>query len=184
MINVCRLPFAVCLLVPLLAGLPIACNEPEARRPVEVRSSSYIDESVTKNKAQVEAEDSALLKWIEKDSLREYIGSDTGFWYYYVDTTSTGDRTPEFGDRVEYEYEVRALNGRLLYSLKSQGKQTYLMDKERLITGLREGLKLMKEGQTVTFVFPSYKAYGYYGDGGKIGMDMPVIYTVTLNKIE
>jgi len=58
------------------------------------------------------------------------------------------------------------------------------MEKEELISGLREGLKIMKEGETVTFIFPSYKAYGYYGDLEKIGVNMPIISTVTVLNIE
>ena len=57
------------------------------------------------------------------------------------------------------------------------------MDQEEIFTGLREGLKLMKPGETVTFLFPSQKAYGYYGDKNKIGTSTPVICEVTVNSI-
>ena len=57
------------------------------------------------------------------------------------------------------------------------------MDKEELFTGLREGLKLMKAGETVTFIFPSQKAYGYYGDENKIGTNTPIISKVTVNSM-
>jgi FKBP-type peptidyl-prolyl cis-trans isomerase len=58
------------------------------------------------------------------------------------------------------------------------------MDKQELFTGLREGLKLMKTGETVTFLFPSQKAYGYYGDQNKIGSNMPLICEVTVLAIK
>jgi len=44
-------------------------------------------------------------------------------------------------------------------------------------------LKLMKEGETITFLFPSYKAYGYYGIENKLGTNVPIQCTVTLNSI-
>ena len=47
----------------------------------------------------------------------------------------------------------------------------------------RDGLKLMKEGETITFLFPSYKAFGYYGINNKLGTNVPVQCTVTLNTI-
>ena len=54
---------------------------------------------------------------------------------------------------------------RIPFILKTKLRtQNYVMDKEELFTGLREGLKLMKPGEIVTFLFPSQKAYGYYGD--------------------
>jgi len=57
------------------------------------------------------------------------------------------------------------------------------MDQEEIFSGLREGLKLMKAGETITFLFPSDKAYGYYGDENKIGANISIICTVTINSI-
>jgi len=54
---------------------------------------------------------------------------------------------------------------------------------EELIAGLREGLKLMKKGESATFIFPSQMAYGYYGDDDKIGTNTPLIYEVTVHDI-
>mgnify|MGYP003656434644 FL=1 len=58
------------------------------------------------------------------------------------------------------------------------------MDQQELFTGLREGLKLMQAGETVTFLFPSHKAYGYYGDENKIGTNIPLVCKVTVNSIK
>ena len=41
----------------------------------------------------------------------------------------------------------------------------------------------MKAGETVTFLFPSYKAFGYYGDKDRIGTNIPIKTTVTLHSI-
>ena len=40
----------------------------------------------------------------------------------------------------------------------------------------------MKEGEVVTFIFPSQKAYGYYGDNDQIGRNEPLICEVSLLK--
>ncbi|MFT5751617.1 MAG: FKBP-type peptidyl-prolyl cis-trans isomerase, partial [Dokdonia sp.] len=53
-----------------------------------------------------------------------------------------------------------------------------------LISGIREGLKLMKEGETITVLLPSHKAYGYYGFEDKIGSNVSIRSTITLNKIK
>ena len=58
------------------------------------------------------------------------------------------------------------------------------MDKEIIFKGLREGLKIMKEGENVTFLFPSEKAYGYYGDQNKIKSNIPLICNVRLDSIQ
>ena len=50
--------------------------------------------------------------------------------------------------------------------------------------GLRDGIKLMKKGETITFLFPSHMAYGYHGDNEKIQSNEPLICTVRLNDIK
>ena len=47
--------------------------------------------------------------------------------------------------------------------------------------GLRDGIKLMKKGETVTFLFPSHMAFGDHGANKKITTIEPLICTVTLN---
>ena len=41
----------------------------------------------------------------------------------------------------------------------------------------------MKEGESITFLFPSQKAYGYYGDEEKIGSNVPLVCDVSLLKL-
>lgn len=172
------------LILPVLGILLMfSCKSPEARRPVTQKSGSYINESIERNKKIVAAEEELIMEIIEEDSTKNYISSPNGFWYYYNKKDTTSTKTPDFGDVVEFDYSLQTLDGRTIYSTEELPTRTYAMDKEKLFSGLREGLKIMKEGETVTFLFPSHKAYGYYGDKKKIGKNVPVISTVTLNKI-
>ena len=50
--------------------------------------------------------------------------------------------------------------------------------------GLRDGIKLMRKNETITFLFPSHVAYGYHGDDRRIGHNEPLICTVTLTNFE
>jgi gliding motility-associated peptidyl-prolyl isomerase len=166
-----------------LVYLVFACKTPEARRPVSVKTGSFIDASVERNK-KLNAREKASIEKIMKQQNIDYIASESGFWYYYnnkavIDTL----KTPDFGDVVNYNYNVKSLDGNVIYTTEDIKTQSYAMDKEELFTGLREGLKLMKSGETVTFLFPSQKAYGYYGDENKIGSNMPLICEVTVNSI-
>lgn len=168
----------------LLATLLLfSCKSPEARRPVTQKSGSYINEAVERNRAIVAEEEARIQKIIEIDSTREYLSSPNGFWYYYNTKDTTSTRTPEFGDVVEFDYNLKTLSGENIYSDEDIAPRTYAIDQEELFSGLRQGLKLMKEGETVTFLFPSHKAFGYYGDKNRIGKDVPVISTVTLINI-
>ena len=70
---------------------------------------------------------------------------------------------------------------------------SYIADVEKIpyesaVKKLNKHVKAIKaylvEGETITFIFPSYKAYGYYGDQNKIGRNMPISTKVTLLEIE
>lgn len=171
-------------LLILLSGLLVfSCKSPEARRPVTQKSGSYINESVERNRKIVAEEEAKIQKIIEIDSTREYLSSPDGFWYYYNKKDTTSTRTPKFGEVVEFDYSLQSLDGTYIYTDEEIAPRTYTIDQEQLFSGLRQGLKLMKEGETVTFLFPSHKAFGYYGDKKRIGSDVPVISRVNLMKI-
>ena len=171
-------------LLSLLAILMLfSCKSPEARRPVTQKSGSYINQSIERNRKIVAAQEEMIQEIIEEDSTRQYISSPNGFWYYYNKKDTVSTETPQFGDVVEFKYSLKELDGTPIYSEEELPLRTYTMDKEKLFSGLREGLKLMKEGETVTFLFPSHKAFGYYGDTKRIGSDVPLISTVTLYNI-
>lgn len=167
-----------------LALLSIACKAPEARKPISVKSGSFINASVARNKKLNAKERSLIEHIIAQDTAYNYQASNSGFWYAYK--TKAADSitaTPAFGDLVNYSYNLKRLNGKLIYPEQQFKDLNYTIDKEELFSGLREGLKLMKSGETVTFLFPSQKAYGYYGDENRIGTNIPLICEVTLNSI-
>ena len=172
------------LLILALVLFVASCKTPEARKPISVKTGSFIDVSVERNK-QLNAKEQAVMKDLMKQHGHDYIASESGFWYYYNNKVETDTlATPDFGDIITYNYNVKALNGETIYSKEDIKTQIYAMDQEALFTGLREGLKLMKTGETVTFMFPSQKAYGYYGDENKIGSNTPLICEVTVHSIQ
>lgn len=172
----------LCVLVLLF--IITACQSPEARAPISRSSGSYIKEMAQRNKALTQKEQKLIMQYIEADSLHDYQDSKNGFWYTYDIKSELDTVTPKFGDRVFYTYNVRSFSGDTIYSAEALQPQNYLMDKETLFSGLRQGLKLMKTGEKVTFLFLSQKAYGFYGDKNKIGSNIPLICNVTLDSIQ
>ena len=161
----------------------ISCKSPEARKPESISTGSFIKESVERNKELYAKEQSSIETILKQNSEYEHIASQSGFWYFYNTKLSDSLSTPNFGDIVNFNYNVKSLNGTLIYSKDDLKTQNYVMDKQEIFTGLREGLKLMKTGETVTFLFPSQKAYGYYGDNNRIGINIPLMCEVTINSI-
>ncbi|WP_300437176.1 gliding motility-associated peptidyl-prolyl isomerase GldI [Christiangramia sp.] len=163
-----------------------SCKSPEARRPVSQNSGSYIDESVERNKEMISKEEDYIKQVMGQEPETEFLASADGFWYYYNEksTDSLNTEMPEFGDVVVFDYSISSIEGESIYAEGEKPTREYAIDKEKLFTGLRQGLKLMKEGETVTFLFPSHKAFGYYGDKEKIGSNVPIKAKVTLHNIK
>jgi gliding motility-associated peptidyl-prolyl isomerase len=160
-----------------------SCKSPEARRPISNTSGSFIKASAERNIKLNELEHKRIQQIIDADTANTYIASENGFWYYY-NTKIEGDSIKaKFGDIVNFNYNVKDLNNNTIYSKEELKTVNYAMDQQELFSGLREGLKLMKAGETVTFLFPSQKGFGYYGDENKIGTNIPLKCEVTVNKI-
>ena len=168
------------LFIIFIVALCVSCKSPEARMPEIVQSGSFLKESAERNKKLNELEYKQIEAIIEDNPDIEYLTSESGFWYFYENKIEEDTIQPQFGDLVDFHYNVSNIQGSEIYTTQNK---TYIMDKEELFTGLREGLKLMKPTESVTFIFPSQKAFGYYGDDNKIGTNIPLICEVTLNTI-
>ena len=158
------------------------CKPSDARQPVQQNSGRFFDASIQRNKELNEKEYTVIKKLVDA-SENSYKVSNYGFWYQYVQKNEQDTYTPKFGDQVLYNYTVKNLNGNWIYTSEETTEKTYFVAQEELFAGLREGLKLMKQNETIKFIFPSQLAYGYYGDYNKIGSNTPLIYEVTVNKI-
>lgn len=161
-----------------------SCTEPTARRPITQKTATVISETIAQSKKLNAAENAFVERYIAQDSTKIYQTSTYGFWYTYQTKVENDSVTPVIGNEVEIEYDITDINGAIIYSKEELGKKIYQIDKEDFISGLQEGIKLMKIGETITFVIPSYRAFGLVGDGDKIGINKTIKSTVTLLTIK
>lgn len=163
----------------------IGCQKSVPRRPINPKPSTTIfQENLEATKQLFQLEEKNILQFIKKDSLKNYFTSANGFWYAYNLKIEENLPTPKIGDLVTIAYDIRSLNDSILYSKEDLGIKTYKVDKEDFISGIQKGIKLMKTGETITFVIPSYNAFGVSGDGNKIGINKTIKSTVTLINIK
>ncbi|TPV32887.1 gliding motility-associated peptidyl-prolyl isomerase GldI [Paucihalobacter ruber] len=168
----------------LIVILAFGCKSPEAREPISTASGSFIKESAERNIQLNKQQEAAFKDLMATMPETDFIASPNGFWYYYNNKIETDTITAKFGDLINYNYDIKDINGNMIYAEDEVSPKTYAMDQQELFTGLREGLKIMKPGETVTFYFPSNLAYGYYGDQKRIGINTPIICEVTVNNIK
>jgi gliding motility-associated peptidyl-prolyl isomerase len=159
-------------------------NHQSAREPVSHERQSVDMESVESNRNLNRREEDFIKKMIKKDSLHQYVDSGHGFWFYYEKKSDTETYTPSEGDIVHLEYEIRDLSDNVIYGLAEIGQKIYRVDREDFFRGFREGVKLLKQGESAWFLFPSSAAYGYHGDENKIGTNIPLKVYIKINKIE
>ncbi|MGJ8742857.1 gliding motility-associated peptidyl-prolyl isomerase GldI [Polaribacter sp.] len=162
-----------------------ACSKNEPRKPINPKpSTTLFKEIVEESKALNKVEDAKISRFIKKDTLNTYNVSPHGFWYTYNTKIEEDNATPIAGNEVEITYNIKNLKETILYSKAALGVKKYKIDKEDFIPALQVGIKLMKIGETITFVIPSYNAFGIAGDGNKIGLNQSIISTVTLISIK
>ncbi len=163
-----------------------SCKKPIARKPINENKRFNREYSINtdRTKNNLELEYLAIENYIKKDSSNSYLNSAKGFKYCYLKKDTTNNVTPKYSDELLYNYNITDFGNNIIYSKNKIGNKTYFLDQEsKIIEGLRQGLKIMKPGEEIRFIFPSQIAYGYRGDGQKIKPNFPLIYNVTLLKI-
>lgn len=163
-----------------IGTLFVSCTKQQARKPISQTSGSFIKESVDRNIKLIAGEEALIDSVIKSNPKIQYHASTKGYWYFYETKNTTDTATPKRGDIAYFDYEIKDLNENVIYSQIELKPQTYLVDKQNILMGLRDGIKLMKKNEKVTFLFPSHMAFGYRGDNDRIGPNLPIICTVTL----
>ncbi len=103
--------------------------------------------------------DQEILDYIQAQGLD---ADSTGSGLFYINNTSTNGDLPQKGDSVYIHYQATLLSGVVVDSTSPalDRPDGFLMEVTPLISGLEEGIFLMKEGENTTFLVPSYLAYG------------------------
>ena len=105
---------------------------------------------------------------IKADTAHAYMSSSSGFWYHYEIAQDSTRTPPQPDDEVILVYNIMTFTNDTIYTHDDIGVVQMRVDKEQLFPGMRGAVKLLREGERATFLFPSSQAYGYHGDTNKI----------------
>lgn len=168
-------------IVLFLALLVSSCKQhQEARRPISQASGSFMKKSIERNKKLISGEEAQIDAVIKRNSYVKFIASTKGYWYSYITKNELDTLTPKKGDVAFFDYEIKDLKGNVIYSEVELRPQIYYVDKQNIMMGLRDGIKLMHKKEKVNFLFNSHMGFGYHGDNKKIGVNQPLLCIVTL----
>lgn len=103
---------------------------------------------------------------------------------YYKITKTTDGVAPKAGDEVAVHYAGRLVDGSEFdSSFKRDEPITFSVGIGQVIKGWDEGILLLKEGETGTFLIPSDLGYGARGAGGVIPPNAWLVFDVELVKV-
>ncbi len=181
------------ILYIIIITVIFSCDKPTVRKPISHRKGiSYFDESIKYNKELLKLEEQIFRSIIRKDTIHKYFSSPYGFWYFYtIKNNDVTARIVKPKDEVIINYEIRDVSNKVIISevmLGSKGQvnkadRLLKIDGENFISGLHEGVKLMKVGEDVTFLLPSSLAFGASGLKDIIRANQPLIIRVKLKRI-
>ncbi len=168
----------------ILCTLFFSCKKQEiSRKPIAKSKSTETELSIKRNTEMIVDEELFFQEYIEKDKKNDYIQSNKGFWYTYLNRQIKDSVYPEKGNIVSYSYEVYDTSDSLLYAKSDFGTLNYKVDEEDILPVLRNSLKILKPKETIKVLSPSLLAYGYMGDQNKITKNQPLIFVINLESI-
>jgi len=154
----------------------------EEKMEREIDPLDYKDdlEAVNKELNQKEAED--INDYIQRYGWKmQETGS--GLRYYIYQETNLEGKKVEKAKIITVKFNVNLLNGVKCYNSEEDGNKEFILGRSTEISGLEEGLLLMKEGDKAKLIVPSHLAYGLLGDQEKIPMRATLIYDVEVLKV-
>jgi FKBP-type peptidyl-prolyl cis-trans isomerase len=143
-----------------------------------IRDRAQVTEKLLEaNKAIIKAENDQIDKLIVRNGWN-MIETGTGLRYEIIEKGK--GKKAKTGMTVRFEYEIKLMNGEVVYSSLKTGPKEFRLGSGGVESGLEEGMLLLSVGDRARFIIPSYLAHGLSGDQDKIPPKASLIYTVNV----
>lgn len=110
--------------------------------------------------------------------------NETGTGLRYLIYKKGNGAKAEVGKIAKFNYEVKLITGDICYSSKTDGAQEFLIGKGGVVSGLEEGILLLKVGDKAKFIIPSHLAFGLLGDEDKVPKRATLVYDLELLEVK
>ena len=84
------------------------------------------------------------------------------------------------GQKISMKYSVRLLTGEMVRYTRPGEIFTFVAGRGEVITGLEEGILLLKKGSKVNFIVPSHLAFGVAGDPPDIPPRASLVFDIEI----
>jgi FKBP-type peptidyl-prolyl cis-trans isomerase len=132
------------------------------------------------NKFLVEKDKERIKSFVERRKW-DMKTTESGLWYMVYEQ---GDgRSIQYGDYVKINYEIRLLDGTLLYSSEESNTKNVHVGRDEEVKGLHEGLEYLNDGDKARFIIPPHLAHGLIGDGERIPARSILYYDIQILEV-
>lgn len=144
----------------------------------QIVTKDNINESLEKaNRYLLIQEAELIYDYIERHDM-EVVETGTGLRYQII-KEGDGELIKE-GNVITMEYEVRLLNGNLVYSSKTDGLKTFVVGRGGVEGGLEEAVLKLRKNSVAVLILPAHLAHGLIGDGNKVPPRSALVYKLKI----
>lgn len=162
-------------------GLISCGTKKDAEKQNTLNQDQVTEKLLEANKAAIEIENKQIEKLIDSSGWN-MLKTSTGLRYEILEKGNGANA--EAGEIAHFEYEVKLMNGKTIYSSMQSGPKEFRIGSGGVESGLEEGILLLRTGDKARLVIPSYLAHGLSGDQDKIPPKATLIYTLKLIELK
>lgn len=152
----------------------ISCdNSNNNKIPQQIDKKELNESLIEINKDLLAQESNIIDEYVKKNNL-DVVKTGTGLRYQIFEN-GEGDYINK-GDVVTLSYDIRLLNGELLYSSNNEGNKTFIVGRGGVESGLEEAVLKFKKNSSALLIIPSHLAHGLIGDGNKVPPKAVLLY--------
>lgn len=140
-----------------------------------------MDESMVKEDFELDRE--IIEEYKVKNDTLDFKNNANAFWWASLEKDKKA-KSIDSSVQIEYQYAIYNFKDQEVYSKEEIGTQYAVLGKTKQIRALTEIFKELTEGEKAILLVPSFSAYGFSGDGNKIGSAQPIIIKVEILKLK
>ena len=157
----------------------LSCGSDEKKKVKVYATDTLKKEFQNVNKSLVKTEETEINDFISRYGWNM---SETGSGLKYMIYKKGAGAKISKGDLVKVNFETRLITGDLCYSSKTDGSKELLVGNSGEISGLEEGVMLLRVGDKAKLIIPSHLAFGLLGDENKIPKRATLVYDVEISE--